>query len=161
MVKDIMTVTVSTLPTELENLLNDWGKDSFIDETEPGRALLNVPKLHHKYLRILTFYTLKVKELQSQYNEKRQLFEEWYRGNLNNPDDVAEHGLGINPTVYSTSGKVERALDADSRLTKILLKKIVYEEVVEATKAIMKELNNMVWELRSFIDHEKFIGGPR
>lgn len=156
-----MTVTTHTLPTELENLLNDWTKDSFIDETEPGRALLETPKLHAKYLRILTFYTLKVKELQTQYNEKRQLLEEWYRGNLNNPDDVAEHGLGINPTIYSTSGKVERALDSDPRLTKLILKKIVYEEVVEATKAIMKELGNRVWEIRSFIDHEKFIGGPR
>ena len=79
------------LPNELEKLLNEWTKDAFIDETEAGRAMLATPNLHAKYLRILTFHTLKVKEFDTVYNAKRHILEQWYRGNLNNPDDLKEH----------------------------------------------------------------------
>jgi hypothetical protein len=36
---------------------------------------------------------------------------------------------------------------------------MMHEEVVEVCNAILKELNNRTWELRSFIDWEKFIQG--
>ena len=35
----------------------------------------------------------------------------------------------------------------------------LHEEIVEVCQAILKELNNRTWELRSFIDWEKFIQG--
>jgi hypothetical protein len=39
---------------QLEDLLRRCGgKDSDIDRTEPGKALLDIPKLHSKYLNIL------------------------------------------------------------------------------------------------------------
>jgi len=35
----------------------------------------------------------------------------------------------------------------------------LHNEIVEVCQAIIKELNNRTWELRSFIDWEKFIQG--
>ena len=44
-------------------------------------------------------------------------------------------------------------------INKYLASKMMHEEVVDVCNAILKELNNRTWELRSFIDWEKFIQG--
>jgi hypothetical protein len=50
-------------------------------------------------------------------------------------------------------------LEADEDLTKYLAQKRMNEEIVEVCQSIMKELSARTWELRSFIDWEKFIQG--
>jgi hypothetical protein len=37
--------------------------------------------------------------------------------------------------------------------------KIMHDEIVDVCQSILKELNNRAWELKSFIDWEKFIQG--
>ena len=53
---------------QLEELLEMWRKDSDIDRTEPGKALLDIPKLHSKYLNILSKHRLLAKEADFKLN---------------------------------------------------------------------------------------------
>ena len=48
--------------SKLDELMVEWEKDSQIDRTEPGKALLDIPKLHSKYLNILSRHKLLSKE---------------------------------------------------------------------------------------------------
>ena len=48
--------------SKLDELLEEWRKDADIDRTEPGKALLDIPKLHSKYLNILSRHRLLSKE---------------------------------------------------------------------------------------------------
>ena len=43
---------------QLEQLLEMWKSDCDIDRTEPGKALLDIPKLHSKYLFYFNFGAL-------------------------------------------------------------------------------------------------------
>lgn len=146
------------LPINIDDLMAMWSEDAKIDETEPGRALLDISKIHAKYLKVLTHHNLVVKKLTSDYNKLRKLKWEYYCGDLNNPEDLETYGL---PPMTK---KVLRAdipiyLDGDTELNNLLLKKALNEEIADFAKAVIKELNNRTWQIRSHIDYERFIGG--
>jgi hypothetical protein len=50
-------------------------------------------------------------------------------------------------------------MDSDEDMNKYLAHKAMHDEIVDVCTAILKELNNRAWELKSFIDWEKFIQG--
>lgn len=145
-------------PVNIDDLMDMWTKDSPVDITEPSRELERIPSLHSKYLRIMTHHNLIVKKLMSEYQARRKIKWEYYNGDLNNPEDLATYNL------EPMRKKVLRAdisiyLDSDKELNAILLKKVLNEEIVEFCKAVLKELNNRTFQVRSIIDWEKFVGG--
>jgi hypothetical protein len=50
-------------------------------------------------------------------------------------------------------------LDADDDLNKILIKKIIYEELVDTCDSILKEINNRTYQLGNIVKWETFAGG--
>ena len=56
---------------QLEELLEEWRKDSVIDRTEPGKALLDIPKMHSKYLNILSQHRLLSKQAEFKFNKMK------------------------------------------------------------------------------------------
>jgi Recombination, repair and ssDNA binding protein UvsY len=145
-------------PVDINKLAEMWIEDVEIDETEPGRELIKIPKLHAKYLRILTHHSLTVKKLSSDYNTRRRIKWEYYNGDLNNPNDLEHYKL---PPMEK---KILRAdintyLDSDQELNDILLKKVYHEEIVDFCKSVVRELNNRTYQLRASIEWAKFTGG--
>ena len=145
-------------PVNIELLMEEWIKDVSFDETEPQKAMANISKLHAKYLRILTHHNLLAKKLQSDYNSRRKIKWEYYSGDLNNPEDLERYGL--EPMMKKVlRADLQHYLDSDTELNNTLLKKVMHEEIVDFCKSVLKELNNRTWQLKSFMDWEKFIGG--
>lgn len=145
------------VPTTLEILEAEWEKDSKIDQSEPGLELLKIPELHQKYLKALSQHNLIVKKLDIDYKKKRLILEEYYHGNLNNPEDLEEYGFK-DPYNYTPGkkGKTQIMLDADDELNKILIRKIMNQEIVDKCVYILKELHSRTFQVRSFIDWYKF-----
>ena len=141
---------------QLEELLEMWRKDSDIDRTEPGKALLDIPKLHSKYLNILSRHRLLAKESDFKLNKMRILKWEYYTGKL---DEEQLKQYGWEPFPYVLKTEVNNYIEADDDINKRMAVKALHEEIVDVCSAILKELNNRAWELRSFIDWEKFIQG--
>ena len=50
-------------------------------------------------------------------------------------------------------------LDSDAELNNILLKKVMHEEIVDFCKAVVKELGNRTYQIKAYMDWERFIGG--
>jgi hypothetical protein len=142
--------------SKLDDVLKMWTDDSNIDRTEPGKALIDIPKLHSKYLNILSQHRLLVKDAEFKYNRMKKLKWEYYTGKLDD-DDLKKYGW--EPFRYALKSDITTYLDADEDINKYLASKMMHEEVVDVCNAILKELNNRTWELRSFIDWEKFIQG--
>ena len=141
---------------QLEELLEMWRTDSIIDRTEPGKALINIPQLHSKYLNILSRHRLLSKESEFKYNKMKKLKWEYYTGKLDK-DQLEKYGW--QPFSFALKSELTTYLDSDDDINKNLAQKILHEEIVEVCTSILKELNNRTWELRSFIDWEKFIQG--
>ena len=141
---------------QLDELLEEWRKDSDIDRTEPGKALINIPKLHSKYLNILSKHRLLAKEAEFKYNKWKKLKWEYYTGKLDD-DDLQKYGWEPFPFVLKSD--ITTYLESDEDLNKHLAAKAVHDEIVEVCGSILKELNSRTYQLRSFIDWEKFIQG--
>lgn len=141
---------------KLDELLEMWRKDSQIDRTEPGKALLDIPILHSKYLNILSKNRLLIRESEFKFNKMKRLKWEYYTGKLDN-DDLKKYGWEPFPFVLKSD--ITTYMESDEDMNKYLAQKRMYEEIVETCQAIMKELNSRTFQLRSFIDWEKFIQG--
>lgn len=145
-------------PVNIDDLTEMWCQDCKIDETEPSREIARIPILHAKYLRIFTHHDLVVKKLNSDYVKMKRIKWDWYSGDLNNPDDLKEHNL--EPWVKKILRQdIPMYIDSDNDLNTILLKKIVHQEIVDFCQSVLKELNSRTWQLKSFIDWERYIRG--
>jgi hypothetical protein len=145
-------------PVTIDALMEEWSKDSSIDQIDPQKSMAKIPELHSKYLRALTHHSMVAKKIQASYNERRRIKWEYYSGDLNNPDDLAKYEL--EPfTKKVMKSDIGQYLDSDTELNSILLKKVVHEEIVDFCKAVLKELNQRTWQIKSYMDWERFIRG--
>lgn len=145
-------------PVNLDTLMEEWSRDSKIDETEPGLELLKISSLRSKYLKILSYHNLKVKQLSSEYSKLRRVKYEYYKGDLNNPDDLQKYGW--EPWLkIGMKGDINVYLDGDVDLVNTLSRKSVHQEVVDICSDVIKELHSRTFQLRSFIDWKKFLSG--
>ena len=127
-----------------------------MDRTEPGKELLNVPVLHNRYLKILVAHRVARQSVMSRYNKIKKLKYEYYSGKMDE-DQLKE--LGWEPFRFVLKSDISTYLESDDDLIKILEKKMYHDELISVCESIMKEINSRVWELRSYIDWEKFVGG--
>lgn len=141
---------------QIEELLEMWRKDADIDRTEPGKALLDIPKLHAKYLNILSRHRLLAKECEFKYNKMKKLKWEYYTGKLDN-DDLKKYGWEPFPFVLKSD--ITTYLESDEDINKFIAQKAMHEEIVDICQSIMKELNSRTFQLRDFIAWERFIQG--
>lgn len=141
---------------KVKDVLEMWAKDSVIDRTEPGKELINIPKLHSKYLNILSHHRMLSKDAEFRYNKMKKLKWEYYTGKL---DDIALKKYGWEPFPYVLKSEVSTYLESDEDINKHLANKMVNDEVVDVCQSILKELNSRTFQLRDFIAWERFIQG--
>jgi len=142
----------------LEQIIKLWDTDSEIDSTEPGKELLKIPKLHNKYLKILISHRLATKKANFDYVKLRKVKEEYYNGTLSQ-EELQERGWEPFLLNIKTKQGVERYIDSDKELIRLLEKKMYHDEAVAACESILQELKSRTYQLRDFISWERFIGG--
>lgn len=140
----------------LEQVLKNWERDAVIDQTEPGKELIRIPTLHSKYLGILIKHKIAAKKAHFDYLRMRKIRLDYYAGRLSQ-EELEEYGW--EPFQFVLKTDLNAYLEADNDLIKLLEKKVYHEETVSVIESIMGELKNRNWELKSYIDWEKFIGG--
>ena len=142
--------------SKLDELLEMWSKDANIDRTEPGKALLDIPKLHSKYLNILSSHRLAMKDAEFKYSRMKKLKWEYYTGKL---DDETLKKHGWEPFPFVLKSDITTYLESDEDLNKYLAQKAMHQEIVTVCESIMKELSARTFQLRDYITWEKFIQG--
>ena len=140
----------------LEQILKLWEKDADIDQTEPGKELLKIPKLHNQYLSILTKHKIASKKAHFDYLRMRKIKIEYYSGRMDQ-EELEKHGW--TPFSFVLKSDINAYLEGDADLIRLLEKKVYHEEAVSVLESIMSELKNRNWEIKSFIDWERFISG--
>lgn len=141
---------------DLDKILELWKKDSIVDQTEPGKELLNIPLLHSKYLELLIEYKLKAKDAEFVYKKSKKLKWEYYTGKLDE-DDLKKYGW--EPFPFTLKTDISTYMESDSDIIKTLRIKCRYDECVCAIESIMSELKSRTFQLRDYIAWERFIGG--
>lgn len=140
-------------PVKLDDLREEWHKDSKIDSTEPGLELLRISSLHGKYLHILSHHRMLSKRYLNEYNTLKLDKWRYYQGELD-MEELKEKGWEPNGKIIGKP-TVPLYMDADEDLNNLLIKKMIHDEVVDLCTYILKELNSRVYALRAFIDWKK------
>ena len=140
----------------LEEILKAWEIDANIDQLEPSKELLKIPKLHSKYLNVLIKHKMASKKSHFDYLRMRKLKWEYYTGKMSK-EQLDEYGW--QPFQFTLKSDINTYLESDNDLITLLEKKIYHEETISVIESIMKELNSRTYQLKDFISWEKFIGG--
>jgi len=140
----------------LEKVLENWEKDAVIDSTEPSRELLRIPILHSKYLNALTRSKLSSRKAHFDYLKLKKSKWEYYTGKLSK-EELDE--FGWEPFPFVLKSDINLYLESDDDLIALLRKKIVHDEIISVVEAILSELKSRTYQLRDYINWEKFING--
>lgn len=142
----------------LEQIIKYWDEDSIIDSTEPGKELLKIPTLHNKYLRILVKHRLANKRISFEYSKLRKVKEEYYNGSLSQ-EELDEYQWEPFLLNIKTKQGIERYIESDKDLIRLLEKKMHHDEAIAVCESILQELKSRTFQLRDYISWERFIGG--
>jgi hypothetical protein len=133
-----------------------WEKDSVIDSTDPSRELIRIPILHSKYVREHTLHSLAAKQCAIEFSKMKKLKWEYYQGRL---DESELKKYNWEPFRFVLKSDINTYLESDEDLSKLQAKKSLHDQSVEALSMIIKELNARTYQLRAFIDFERFVHG--
>jgi len=125
----------------LEQVLKFWESDADMDQTEPGKELLKIPKLHNKYLSILTKHKIASKKAHFDYLRMRKIKWEYYTGKMSQ-EELNEYGW--EPFQFTLKSDITTYLEADADLIKLLEKKVYHEETVSVIESIMNESGSVM-----------------
>jgi hypothetical protein len=143
---------------KIDEVMDMWDKESPVDSTEPGKEILRIPTLHAKYVRILTNHSLAAKQCTFEYARMKKIKTEYYSGRM---DDQDLKKFGWEPFRFILKSDMNVYIEGDDDLQRILAKKVLHDNVVEYCTMIVKELTSRTYQLRSYMDWEKFIVGQR
>jgi len=143
-------------PMALEDLIEMWEKDSKIDETDPGKELLRTPILHSKYVKQHIANSLAAKQCSFEYARMKKIKWEYYNGRLDE-DELKKYGW--EPFRFTLKSDLNTYLESDGDLSKIAARKVLFEQGVTACEMIIKEINARTYQLRAFIEFERFVHG--
>lgn len=140
----------------LDEIIEMWKKDSEVDSTDPGKEILRIPILHSKYTRILAAHSMAAKHCSVEYYKLKKIKWEYYSGRL---DDQELKKLGWEPFRFLLKSDINVYMEGDLDLIKINAKKALHEEAFNYCTSIVKELTSRTYQIRAFMDWEKFIQG--
>jgi len=138
----------------VDEITQMWLEDAKIDDVDLDTESLKIPSLHAKYLKHLYQEKLKLKSLVLKKRTLSHVLSEYYRGDLNTPEDLRE--LQREPwsrTVLKQD--LSSYVDSDKDMIKLLTKIAYQEEVVSLLEDIIKNINNRGFQIKNSIEWRK------
>jgi len=148
---------IGVLLMKLEDIVNEWEKDSQIDQTELATESLKIPQLHSKYYKMYLNERLLLKKLRGDFKQLYRVKFEYYNGTISD-EELKEYQwepfalkvLKADLNVY---------MDADKELITLQNKVDIQEEKVNFLESAIKSLTARGYNLKSAIDWIRFTQG--
>lgn len=142
----------------IEQLHEMWDTDADIDSLHLDDATLLTPKLHSKYVKLLTGVRLKLTKLQSDYNLLRKSKFRYFRGEMSR-DELKETGWDQWQGVKPLKNEMDEFLTGDEDLNSLEVKMKYLENMIYLLESILGQLKARDWQIKSAIEWKKFIAG--
>lgn len=142
----------------IDEIMDLWSEDVKMDNVDLDSESLKIPNLHAKWLNILTKERQKLRRLTIKKQQLAKTLAEYYRGELNNPEDLAE--IKREPCLKTVlKSEIHTYVDTDSDMIELNLRTSYQQEIVDVVEEIMKAVNGRQWNIRNAIEHRKFMQG--
>lgn len=140
---------------DLETIQKMWEKDSHIDIDEIHNESIQVSQLHAKYYDILNnLILLRARAKQQEKNIRHERYE-YYTGKAD-PEVYIENPF---PKKIRDKETLQKYLDADEKLSEIVLKMEYYDVMVSYLESIIKQIFNRSYQIKNSIEWHKFTAG--
>lgn len=139
---------------KLEEIQEQWERDSCIDRTELGEESLRIPQLHSKYFKIFSSERLVLRKLESDYKTLYRHKFEYYNGTIDE-STLKDNGWEPNPLkILRTDIPMYMESDSDMRFLQNRME--LQKEKVEFLESIIKSLPTRGYQISQAIAWEKF-----
>jgi len=141
----------------LDEMRNEWERDSQLNEEDLSGEALKIPRLHSKYLNELIQHKLKLTKLSMDLAQMRALKGRYFRGELTT-DELRERGW--EQWQYRTlKADIEGLIEADVDIQTIIAREQYIKTILYFLESCMGELKNRNFAIKSAIDWIKFRAG--
>ena len=135
----------------IEDIISSWREDCKLDDTELDTEALRIPNLHAKYLKMLAENRVKLRALRIKQKQLSQTLYDYYKGDLNNPEDLAAIKREPWPKTVLKQD-MSMYVDSDKDMVKMNSKIAMQEEIVGVCEEILKSINNRGFQIKNAID---------
>lgn len=139
----------------IESIQDMWREDSKIDIDDLHNESLKIASLHSKYYEIYNNITLLRKKAEINYKQKKLERYNYYNGK-SDPEVYKEE-----PFPYKVRDKesLQRHIEADEKLSNLLLKIEYYDTILKYLEEIIKMISNRTYQIKNSIDFLRFQSG--
>jgi len=141
----------------LDEIFENWSKDSIIDKNALDNESLEIPKIHSKYLKFFAVERLTLQRLEQEYKILFKTKTEYFAGTLD-LDTIKENGWEPNQKMI-LKGDIGMHIDADPQIQKLSLKIGLQKEKISTLDSILKSLANRGFQIKNSIDFTKMMNG--
>jgi len=142
---------------KLEEIYEQWEKDSFIDELILDDESLKIPKLHFKYLRYYNNENLLYLKMLSDFKKIKQEKRDFYL--YGQTQETLKKGWVLPPQGKILKSEIPDYLEGDVDLIDMTLKLSYQIEKVNTLKAILDMIKNRGYQIKESIEFKKFMAG--
>ena len=139
---------------DLDEIQSLWYEDSKLDADNLHTESTNIPALHAKYYRILNKIILLKKMEENKFKQLKKEKWQYYTGKSDPEvyiDKPFDHKV--------LRADVDKYMDADPDLIKLLSKIDYYQVMISYLDSILKNINNRTFQVKNAIEWQKFIRG--
>jgi hypothetical protein len=141
-----------------EDILEEWKKDSPIDDTALGKELVKTSHLHSKYLELLMKAKSKLSQTEAKYNKMKNLRKSYYRGEMT-LSQLQEYGWDQYQGLKQSHSEFMNTTEIDPILCDEKIKVDFYKSLVIGLEYIMKQIHQRDYSIKSLIEYNKLIMG--
>lgn len=142
---------------QLDEIYDEWAKDSEIDKTELGEEAIKIPKLHNKYFQIFSKERLLLRKYEADMKKlKLDKFEFYTQGPSK---ETKDRNWELPAKGIVLKQEMPMYLEADKDIVDLSLKIGYQQEKVELLDSIIRSLTNRGFQIKSAIDWYKFTMG--
>lgn len=139
---------------KIDEILELWEQDSIIDKTNISQESLNIPKLHSKYYNIFIREKILLDKLNLQLKEIE--LERWNFYNGSAPTEQYESYEGNFFDLKLLKQDKERFFESDKEIMEHKNKIMLQKAKTECLFDIIKMISNRSFQIKNFIEYEKF-----
>ena len=138
----------------LDEIQQMWARDAVIDDVMLDTASMKIPQLHAKYITLHNEYSLLLKKARQEQNRICHLRTLYYSGR-GTPDMYED-----SPFDYKLiRSEVPSWVAVDETVNKIEMKVALYETTLSSLSEIIKQINQMSFNIKNMISWRQFVGG--
>jgi len=139
---------------KLDDMMDEWEKDSQMDQSELGLESLRIPTLHHKYFKIFSQEGLLLKKLESDYKVLLKLKTMYYMGTLSE-EELEEQAWEPQP-LKILKQDLPLFIEGDDDIRLLQNKIDIQKQKLSFLESAIKTIINRGFLIKNAIDWERF-----